>query len=85
MALGADDVHKIAHLARLAIDENQIEHYAKNLSDILTLVISENTDVVNQDQRAMDKSSDGGFNFNFAGASSAGGASSANVNLAGDI
>lgn len=32
------DVKKIAHLARLAIDETDIPHYATNLSNILRLV-----------------------------------------------
>ena len=32
------DVKKIAHLARLAIDEADIPHYATNLSNILHLV-----------------------------------------------
>ena len=38
MSLGSEDVKKIAHLARLAIDENDIDAYAKNLSSILDLV-----------------------------------------------
>ena len=38
MSLGADDVEKIAHLARLAIDPSDIEAYARNLSGILELV-----------------------------------------------
>ena len=38
MSLGSEDVKKIAHLARLAIDESDIEAYAKNLSSILDLV-----------------------------------------------
>ena len=38
MSLGSEDVKKIAHLARLAIDESDIEAYAKNLSSILGLV-----------------------------------------------
>lgn len=38
MSLTASDVKKIAHLARLGIDESQIEHYAKDLSNILDLM-----------------------------------------------
>lgn len=38
MSLTADDVKKIAHLARLGIDEQDIEHYAKDLSNMLDLM-----------------------------------------------
>lgn len=38
MSLTASDVKKISHLARLAIDEADIEPYANNLSNILDLV-----------------------------------------------
>lgn len=38
MALDRKDVENIAHLARLAITEADIPNYARNLSDILTLV-----------------------------------------------
>lgn len=38
MTLDSDDVQKIAHLARLAIDEADIPLYADNLSNILKLV-----------------------------------------------
>ena len=38
MSLRSEDVKKIAHLARLAIDESDIDAYAKNLSSILDLV-----------------------------------------------
>lgn len=38
MSLDSDDVKKIAHLARLAIDEDAIPVYAENLSNILQLV-----------------------------------------------
>ncbi len=38
MELGPKDVRKIADLARLAIDEDDIPEYAKNLSSILDLV-----------------------------------------------
>lgn len=38
MSLSRSDVEKIAHLARLQIDETDIPLYAKNLSNILGLV-----------------------------------------------
>ena len=38
MSLGPDDVKNIAHLARLEIDENNIDAYASSLSSILDLV-----------------------------------------------
>ncbi len=38
MSLGPDDVKNIAHLARLQIDESQIDGYASNLSSIIDLV-----------------------------------------------
>ncbi|MEN8258993.1 MAG: Asp-tRNA(Asn)/Glu-tRNA(Gln) amidotransferase subunit GatC [Pseudomonadota bacterium] len=38
MSLKAEDVRKIAHLARLAIDDKDIEAYARDLSGILDLV-----------------------------------------------
>jgi aspartyl-tRNA(Asn)/glutamyl-tRNA(Gln) amidotransferase subunit C len=38
MSLDSEAVKKIAHLARLSIDEKDIPVYAKNLSDILELV-----------------------------------------------
>ncbi|MGH8504192.1 MAG: Asp-tRNA(Asn)/Glu-tRNA(Gln) amidotransferase subunit GatC [Gammaproteobacteria bacterium] len=38
MALGPDDIRKIAHLARLQIDEQDIPRYADSLSEILSLV-----------------------------------------------
>lgn len=38
MSLDKADVEKIAHLARIAIDETRIPEYAKNLSGILDLV-----------------------------------------------
>jgi aspartyl-tRNA(Asn)/glutamyl-tRNA(Gln) amidotransferase subunit C len=38
MSLDSKDVEKIAHLARLAIEEADIPGYAKNLSNILDLV-----------------------------------------------
>lgn len=38
MSLEKEDVEKIAHLARLSIDEASIPEYARNLSSILDLV-----------------------------------------------
>lgn len=38
MSLSQEQVENIAHLARLAIDQNQIEEYATSLSGILGLV-----------------------------------------------
>ena len=38
MSFDADQVRKIAHLARLAIQEEDIPEYARNLSSILDLV-----------------------------------------------
>lgn len=38
MSLTADDVKKIAYLARLGIDEGQVEGYAKDLSGMLDLM-----------------------------------------------
>lgn len=38
MSLGKNDIEKIAHLARLGIDDADIPDYARNLSDILDLV-----------------------------------------------
>ena len=38
MSLDSNDVNKIAHLARLAIDEKDVPGYTSNLSDILNLV-----------------------------------------------
>ena len=38
MSLDKNDVEKIAHLARLKIDEKDVESYATNLSNILDLV-----------------------------------------------
>ena len=38
MSLDRSDVEKIAHLARLALDEGKIEAYALDLSNILHLV-----------------------------------------------
>ena len=38
MSLDRSDVEKIAHLARLAISEEEKDRYAASLSDILSLV-----------------------------------------------
>ncbi len=38
MSLQKSDVEKIAHLARLSINENEFSAYADNLSNILQLV-----------------------------------------------
>ena len=43
MSLGPDDVKKIAHLARLDINESDIEGYAGSLSSILDLVAQMNS------------------------------------------
>ncbi len=47
MSLGPDDVKAIAHLARLNINEADIDNYAGSLSSILDLVAQMNT--VNSD------------------------------------
>ena len=52
--------------------------------DLLTVLVDESTNVLKRDQRALDKSSDGAFNFDFAGASSSGASGSASLNVAGD-
>jgi aspartyl-tRNA(Asn)/glutamyl-tRNA(Gln) amidotransferase subunit C len=38
MSLDKNDVEKIAHLARLAIQDDDIPHYARDLNNILNLV-----------------------------------------------
>ncbi|MCP4127146.1 MAG: Asp-tRNA(Asn)/Glu-tRNA(Gln) amidotransferase subunit GatC [Gammaproteobacteria bacterium] len=38
MSLVRDDVEKIAHLARLAVDEDELDSVATGLSDILQMV-----------------------------------------------
>lgn len=48
MSLDRSDMEKIAHLARMALDEGQIENYAKDLSNILNLV--EQLESANTDQ-----------------------------------
>lgn len=49
MSLTTNDVKKIAHLARLGIDESDIESYARDLSgmlDLMTQMSELNTDDV---------------------------------------
>ena len=58
MSLTADDVNKIAHLARLGIDKQDVESYAKDLSGILDLMtrMSElNTDNIEAMAHPMDQ------------------------------
>ncbi len=43
MSLTTDEVKKIAHLARLGIDEQNIENYAQDLSRMLDLMTQMNT------------------------------------------
>ena len=43
MSLGPDDVKNIAHLARLSINEADINNYAASLSSILDLVAQMNS------------------------------------------
>lgn len=38
MSIQSEDVLKIAHLARLGIDQDQVESYASDLSNIMNLV-----------------------------------------------
>ncbi len=38
MVLTTDDVRKVAHLARLAVDETELNTYVKELSSIFSLV-----------------------------------------------
>jgi len=38
MSLGKEDIEKIAHLARLGINDADVPDYVRNLSDILDLV-----------------------------------------------
>ncbi len=56
---------------------------ARRVGDLLTVLISENTAVQNLDQRALQRSSDGGFNFS-AAATEAGSSTSSSLNLSGD-
>lgn len=43
MSLSSEDVNRIAHLARLAIGEEDVPLYANNLSDILSFVAQMDT------------------------------------------
>lgn len=38
MSISAEEVKKVAHLARLAVPDDQLEGYTRNLSNILNLV-----------------------------------------------
>lgn len=42
MSLSPDEVNRIAHLARLSIDEDKVEAYAKDLSGILEFIAAMN-------------------------------------------
>ena len=58
MALTAEEVNKIAYLARLGIDEQDVDSYAKELSGILNLVeqmSSVNTEQVTPMAHPMDQ------------------------------
>lgn len=58
MSLSADDVNKIAHLARLGIDQQDIESYAKDLSgmlELMTLMSELNTGKVEPMAHPMDQ------------------------------
>ena len=56
---------------------------ARRVGDLLTILISENTAVQNRDQRALQRSSDGGFNFS-AVATGVGNSTSGSLNMSGD-
>ena len=56
---------------------------ALRVGDLLTILVSENTEVQNRDQRALQRSSDGSFNFS-ATTTDAGGSSSGSLNMSGD-
>jgi aspartyl-tRNA(Asn)/glutamyl-tRNA(Gln) amidotransferase subunit C len=58
MSLTADEVNKIAHLARLGIDKQDIASYAKDLSgmlDLMTRMSELNTDNVEPMAHPMDQ------------------------------
>jgi aspartyl-tRNA(Asn)/glutamyl-tRNA(Gln) amidotransferase subunit C len=58
MSLTADDVKKIAHLARLGIEEEDVVSYAKDLSgmlDLMTRMGDLNTDGVEPMAHPMDQ------------------------------
>ena len=59
MSLTADDVKKIAYLARLGIDQQDVEFYAQDLSgtlDLMTQMGETNTDGVLPMAHPMDQS-----------------------------
>ena len=56
---------------------------ARNVGDLITVLIRETTDVANRDQRALGKDSDARFNFNVA-SSGDNGASAGAFNIGGD-
>jgi aspartyl-tRNA(Asn)/glutamyl-tRNA(Gln) amidotransferase subunit C len=58
MSITIDDVNKIAHLARLGIDKQYVESYAKDLSgilDLMTQMSQLNTDDVEPMAHPMDQ------------------------------
>jgi aspartyl-tRNA(Asn)/glutamyl-tRNA(Gln) amidotransferase subunit C len=58
MSLTADDVNKIAHLARLGIDIQDTDYYAKDLSgmlDLMTRMSELNTDNIEPMAHPMDQ------------------------------
>lgn len=58
MSLTASDVKKIAHLARLGIDEQDVESYANDLSgmlDLMTQMSELNTDNVSPMAHPLDQ------------------------------
>jgi aspartyl-tRNA(Asn)/glutamyl-tRNA(Gln) amidotransferase subunit C len=58
MSLTADDVNKIAHLARLGIDKQDTDSYAKDLSgmlDLMTRMSELNTDNIEPMAHPMDQ------------------------------
>ena len=58
MSLTADDVNRIAHLARLRIDKQDVESYARDLSgmlDMMTRMSELNTDNVEPMAHPMDQ------------------------------
>ncbi|MDO9161403.1 MAG: Asp-tRNA(Asn)/Glu-tRNA(Gln) amidotransferase subunit GatC [Methylococcaceae bacterium] len=58
MSLTANDVKKIAHLARLGIDEQDVESYANDLSgmlDLMTQMSELNTDNVSPMAHPLDQ------------------------------
>ncbi len=58
MSLTADDVNKIAHLARLGIDKQDVAAYANDLSgmlDLMTRMSEVNTDDVEPMAHPMDQ------------------------------